>query len=77
MLLHLQGQLDIDLTAEIQAAGWPGAARLVVDLLAAAADPEVPVTVTLATTLLVDGMAEVSYITPVWLSRDEKGDHDG
>lgn len=77
MLLHLKGQLDIDLTAEIQAAGWPGAARLVVDLLAAAADPEVPVTVTLATTLLVDGMAEVSYVTPVWLSRDEKGDHDG
>ncbi|MEV0088691.1 hypothetical protein [Saccharopolyspora sp. NPDC050642] len=75
--LHLKGQFDIDLTAEIQAAGWPGAARLVADLLAAAADPEVPVTVTLAMTLLVDGKSEVTYTTPVRLSCAEKDHRDG
>ncbi|MFC0541903.1 hypothetical protein [Kutzneria chonburiensis] len=75
--IHLKGQPEVDLTAEIQAAGWPGAAKLVIDLLAASADPEIPVTVTLSTALLVDGTASVTYLTPLRLCRATKDDDDG
>jgi hypothetical protein len=75
--LHLKGQAEIDLTAEVQAAGWPAAARLVADLLAASADPDIPVVVTLSAALLVDGEAAVSYNTPLRLKRVMEDKTDG
>lgn len=67
--LHLQGCPEADLTGMLRAAGWPVAARIVVDLLIAAAAPSVPFSVVLSTAVLVDSVAPVSYITPLSLVR--------
>jgi hypothetical protein len=67
--IHLQGEHDVDLTSGIRAAGWPGAATIVVDALALHADPELPYRVTIDDELLVEPDAAVSYASPVALHR--------
>lgn len=69
MQLYLQGKEKADLTAAIRSAGWPGAARLVSNLLTADADPAVPVEVDLSVTLLVEPGGPVTYLTPLRLRR--------
>lgn len=67
--LHLQGNNETDLTSRLRAAGWPGAANMLVELLGAHADPESPFEIAMSDELLVDADAPVSYLTPVSLRR--------
>ena len=67
--LHLQGRAEADLTGVVRGAGWPGAVRIVVDVILMAMEPSAPFTVDLSTALLVDARGPVSYTTPLRLSR--------
>lgn len=67
--LHLDGNAEADLTSRIRAAGWPGAARMVADVLAAHADPALPFEAVLSDALLVDPRGPVSHVTPVSVLR--------
>lgn len=67
--LHLQGEFDVDLTSRIRAAGWPGAATMLVDALGVHSYPDLPYRVSMSDELLVDPDAAVSYVTPVVLHR--------
>lgn len=72
--LHLRGNAEIDLTAEIENLSWRDAIRLVTDLLAASGDPELGFTLRLSDELRVHATGTVSYVTPVRLT-DENGGH--
>lgn len=84
--IHLQGTGEADLTSAIRAAGWPGAARIVVETLLADMDSSIPFAVALSQALLVDPPGPVSYVTPMSLVRlsvetsapakDESFDHE-
>ncbi len=76
MRLYLQGRTETDLTSTIAAAGWPGAARMVSNLLVAAADPAIPVDVDMAVTMIVEPSSPVTYLTPIQLRRLPPGDPD-
>lgn len=67
--LHLDGGGQADLTSRIRAAGWPAAARMVADVLAAHADPRLPYEAVLSDALLVDAHGPVSHVTPVHVLR--------
>ncbi len=67
--LHLQGAGEVDLTSRIRGAGWPGAAAIVVETLAAHANPDIPLRVALSTALVIDPIGRVSHVTPIALSR--------
>lgn len=67
--ISLQGQDAADLTSVIRAAGWPGAAKIVVDVLLASAAPAVPLTATLSTAILTDLAGEVTFVTPIEVRR--------
>jgi hypothetical protein len=69
MEIALQGNDEADLTSIIRAAGWPGAVKLVIDVLLASAAPAIPLTATLSTAILTDPVAEVVYVTPVEIRR--------
>ncbi len=69
--LRLRGQPELDLTAELLAAGWPGAVRLVVEVLGAASDPDLPFSAQLSDDLYVDSAAPVSYLSPITLRFEE------
>ena len=58
-----------ELVGAMRAAGWPGAARILVEALAAAADPLLPVTASMTDELLVEPDGPVTYLTPVVLRR--------
>ncbi|GAA0314572.1 hypothetical protein [Kineococcus aurantiacus] len=60
---------ETELVEAMRTAGWPGAARILVEVLAAAADPALPVTASMSDELLVDPEAPVTYLTPVTLRR--------
>lgn len=75
--LRLRGQDSADLTDVLLDAGWPGAARMVADLLAASADPALGVKVVLSTALHVDSDAAVSYLTPLRLEAVTRRTADG
>jgi hypothetical protein len=68
--LHLQGGASADLTSRMRAAGWPGAAAILVDVLAADADPDLPFRVEMTNELLVEPNAPVTHLTPVSLHRE-------
>lgn len=65
----LDGEATADVTTTIRMAGWPGAAKIVADLLAAHTDPEMPYRVELSDALLVDPEATVTHVTPVTIHR--------
>ena len=67
--LHMQGAAEADLTSRMRAAGWPGAAHILVDVLAIDADPDMPVAMVLGKDLIVDPDGGVSHLTPVGLQR--------
>lgn len=67
--LHLQGEDSVDLTSRMRAAGWPGAAAILVEVLAADADPDLPFAVQMTNELLIESDAPVTYLTPVSLHR--------
>lgn len=67
--LHLQGRPEVDLTSILRGAGWPGAVRIVVDVLLTTMSPAAPFTVKLSAALLVDPHGPVSYATPLTLLR--------
>lgn len=69
--LHLQGTDEADLTSRLRAAGWPGAATMLVELIGAHADPELPFEIHLSNELLVEADAPVSYLTPVSVRRTD------
>ncbi|GAA4053566.1 hypothetical protein [Actinomadura miaoliensis] len=69
MEIALQGGDEADLTSIIRAAGWPAAVKIVVDVLLASAAPGSPLTATLSTAILTDPVAEVTYVTPIEISR--------
>lgn len=66
----LDGEASVDLTSTIRSAGWPGASRLVTEMLAAHADPTVPYQVELGEALIVDPPGPVTHVSPVTLYRD-------
>lgn len=69
MELHLQGASEVDLTSRIRAAGWRGAAEIVVSALIASADPDIPVSVDLSEAIIIDPTGPVSHVTPMTLRR--------
>ncbi|WP_336082348.1 hypothetical protein [Nocardia sp. SSK8] len=75
--LYLRGREKADLTDELLKAGWPRAARIVADLLAATADCDLPVRVVLGVSLRVDSAAAVSYMTPLRLVVPADGHQHG
>jgi hypothetical protein len=70
--LHLRGNMEIDLTAEIENSSWRDAIRMIADLLAASGDPELGFTVRLSDELRVHLTGTVSYVSPIRLT-DERG----
>lgn len=65
----LDGEQSADVTTTVRMAGWPGAGKLVADLLAADADPNLPYGVTLSTAVLVHAEGTVTHVTPVMIHR--------
>ncbi|MFF4599864.1 hypothetical protein [Amycolatopsis sp. NPDC001319] len=63
--LHLQGRAEVDLTSSLRAAGWPGLATILVELLAVNADPDLPYRVRMSDELLVEPDGPVTHLTPV------------
>jgi hypothetical protein len=67
--LHLQGEDEVDLSSRMRAAGWPGAAKVLVEAMAIDADPDLPVQMRMSSELLVDPDAGVTHLSPVLLRR--------
>lgn len=67
--LHLQGGDEADLTSALRAAGWPAAAVMVADAVAASRDPELQFDVSMRDELIVDANGPVTHVTPVILTR--------
>lgn len=67
--LRLQGATEVDLTARMWEEPWPAPALLLVDVLAADSDPDLPYAVRMSDELLVDPDAAVTHLTPVALAR--------
>lgn len=65
----LNGEVSADVTNAMRLAGWPGAAKLVAELLAAHADPGLPYSVELSEALIVDPPSEVTHVSPVTVHR--------
>jgi hypothetical protein len=65
----LQGADEVELTSQLRMAGWPGAARILADLLVLHSAPEQPFAVDLGELLLIDPEAAVTYLHPVRLRR--------
>lgn len=65
----LGSDVETELVGAMRAAGWPGAAFVLVEALAAAADPTLPVSATMTDELLVEPDGPVTYLTPVTLRR--------
>ena len=70
--LLLNGALAADVTIQIADASWRDTARTVTDGLTASSDPEIPVTVSLSTELIIRPSGPVSHITPMALRRDSR-----
>ncbi|WP_327643737.1 hypothetical protein [Micromonospora zamorensis] len=78
----LQGAVEADLTNRMLAAGWPGAAHLLVSVLSAHSDLTLPYRVEISDELVVDAEAAVSYLSPVTVHRllpesETTREHDG
>ena len=71
--LMLAERADTDLTDRFRAAGWPAAAVMLVDVLHADADPDIPCSVTMSDALLVEPDGPVTDMTPVSLHRTTAG----
>lgn len=67
--LHMQGEAEVDLTSRMRAAGWPGAARILVEVLAINSDPTLQVEMVLGRGLMVDPDGPVTHVSPVGLHR--------
>jgi hypothetical protein len=67
--LHLQAEEQVDLSSRMRTAGWPGAARMLVEAMTIDADPDLPVTMRMSSELLVDPDAGVTHLSPVLLRR--------
>lgn len=67
--LGLDGGLSADVTTALRLAGWPGAAVMVAELLAAHADPDLPYAVELSSALIVDPPGVVTHVSPVTVTR--------
>jgi hypothetical protein len=67
--LHLQGKGEVDLTSELRAAGWPGAAVMLATLVAICSEPGQGFELNMADELLVDPDGPVTYLSPVTLRR--------
>ena len=67
--LGLDGEPSADVTTALRLAGWPGAAVMVAELLAAHADPELAYTVELSHALIVDPPGIVTHVSPVTVTR--------
>lgn len=65
----LGGNDSTELVGAMRVAGWPGAAQVLVEALAAAADPLLAVTASMTDELLVEPDGPVTYLTPVVLRR--------
>jgi hypothetical protein len=65
----LNGEVSADVTTALRLAGWPGAAMMVADLLAAHADPNQPYSVELSEALIVDPPGVVTHVSPVTVRR--------
>lgn len=65
----LGSDTETELVDAMRKAGWPGAASVLVDALAAAADPSLPVSASMTDELLVEPDGPVTYLTPVVLRR--------
>ena len=72
MELLLNGASAVDVTIQIADASWRDTARTVTDSLTASSDPEIPVTVSLSTELIIRPSGPVSHITPMALRRDSR-----
>ncbi len=59
----------MDLSSRMRAAGWPGAANILVGAMAIDADPDLPVRMRMNSELLVDPDAGVTHLSPVLLQR--------
>ncbi|MER6910295.1 hypothetical protein ABT354_01275 [Streptomyces sp. NPDC000594] len=59
-----------DVTATLEERGWPGAARLLVDILDCHADPALPYWVDIAVPVRVDSTASVTYLHQVTVRQD-------
>jgi CBS domain-containing protein len=67
--LGLDGEPSADVTTALRLAGWPGAALMVAELLAAHADPDLPYAVELSRSLIVDPPGIVTHVSPVTVAR--------
>ena len=69
--LGLDGEPSADVTTALRLAGWPGAAVMVAELLAAHADPDLPYAVELSSALIVDPPGVVTHVSPVTVTRHQ------
>jgi hypothetical protein len=67
--LALDGEPVRDLSGYLRNAGWPGAARAVIDLLLLASDPDGPIDAAPTDELLVDRAAPVTHLSPLIVTR--------
>jgi len=67
--LALDGRQVVDYTTQLIFAGWPKAGELLVDLIAAGADPDQPYAVVMDDALLVEPDTALTYVTPVEVRR--------
>lgn len=67
--MGLDGEATADVTTALRLAGWPRAAVMVTDLLAAHADPDLPYNVDLGEALIVDPPGVVTHVSPVTVIR--------
>jgi hypothetical protein len=67
--LLLNGGSAADVTIQIRDASWRNVARTTTDVITASSDPEIPVTVSLSTHLIIRPTGPVSHITPMTLRR--------
>jgi hypothetical protein len=65
----LAGRTGVDLTDSLRNAGWPGAGRILADLLALDAAEEHPYSVCFSDALHVDAEAPLTYLSPATLHR--------
>ncbi|MET7927030.1 hypothetical protein ABZT43_24120 [Streptomyces sp. NPDC005349] len=65
----LAGSEEVDLTPALYAAGWPGAASILTDVLALGDEPGEPYSVVLQDALLGDPAASVTYLHPLLLRK--------
>jgi len=65
----LQGADEVELTSQLSLAGWPGAARILADLLVLHSSREQPFALDVGEMLLIDPEAAVTYLHPVRLRR--------